>query len=214
MSYEGTSTSGNKVYYHLFDQKLRTRVPETHPDAIARINKKGVRVHERETFALFGKIENIELQDSDFGKQLRITLDKNDDGKNPILTVGVESKNGRDLLKLLPAVDFNGEVRIMPYRFAPEDKEEEISGMSLTQRDEEGRFTKKVQNFFYNPETKTYLHGYPTIDWDIASDADQKIYKIKRDQFLQDYLREHVIPAFAEKDGYEYPDEEFPDSPF
>lgn len=217
MSYEGKSTTSDKIYYQIFDQKLRTRVPETHPDAIARINKKGVQVHERETFALFGTIENIELEDTDFGKQIRITLDKNDDGKNPVLSVGVESKNGRDLLKTLPSVDFSQEVRIMPYRFTPDDKDEEISGISISQKDEEGKFTVKVQNHFMD-ENKKPINGYPTIDWDKATEAEQKIYKIQRDAFLVDYLKEKVLPVFAEKsapaDGFEYPEEELGESPF
>lgn len=217
MSYEGTSTASNKVFYQIFDQKLRTRVPENHPDAIPRINKKGVQVHERESFALFGKIENVQLKDSDFGKQLEIMLDKNDDGKNPILTVGVESKNGRDILKSLPAVNFDKDVRILPYRYIPEGTTEERTGISIAQQDNEGKFTKKIVNFFFNPETKEYLHKYPTIDWNKATEADKKIYKIQRDQFLQDYLQEHVISRFAAKreSSIEHPDDINPeDIPF
>jgi hypothetical protein len=193
------STGSNKKYYAVFNGAFRTRVPEDTEDAIPRINKNKVQVFEREVKALFGFIEEVALEDSDFGKQLKITLDKNDDGVNPILSFGVESKDGRDVLKKLPAVDFTKEVRIMPYRFTPEDKQEEISGISITQKDEEGKYTVKVENFFFDPETKKYIHGYPVIDWDKASESEQKIYKIQRDEFLVNYLKENILPRFSEK---------------
>jgi len=206
MSYEQKSESSN-IYYQIYDQKFRTRVPEGHPEALERINKLGKQVFEKETGALFGRIEDVSIEDSDFGKQIKITLDQNEDGKHPVISVGVESKNGRDLLKILPSVDFSKEVRIFPYRFKPEDKDEEISGISIAHPDDEGRFTNKVQNHFVDPETKKYLHDFPTIDWDKASEAEQKIYKIQRDAFLVKYLEDNVISKFSQEKttDFEYP---------
>lgn len=209
MSREQTNSS-DKVYYSVFDQKFRTKVREGTPDAIERINKKGVQVFERESSALFGKIEDVFLEDSDFGKQIKIVLDKNEDGKHPVIGFGVESKNGRDVLKLLPSVDFSKEVRILPYRFTPEGGSEEISGISIAEQDEEGKFTKKVQNHFIDSETKKPINGFPTIAWDSSTEAEQKIYKIQRDAFLVEYLEKNVLPNFAseKKDDFEYPDED------
>lgn len=219
MSFEGTTSSSNKVFYQVYDQKLRTRVPEGTEGAISRKLTKGKNegkeVWERETQALYGLIEDISIEETEFEggkvKQLRITLDKNEEGKNPVLTVGIESKNGRDLMKILPAVDFKNEVRLMPYRFTPEGSVDEISGFSVAQKDAEGKFTIKVQNFFFDPEKKEYINGFPTIDWDNASESDKKIYKIQRDEFLVKYLTEKVLPNFAANPNEEV---EYPDNPF
>lgn len=215
----------DKVYYTVFDQKFRTKVREGTPEAIERINKKGVRVFEREVSALFGVVEDIFLEDSDFGKQVKIVLDKNEEGKNPVIGFGVESKNGRDILKILPGVNFAKEVRILPYRFTPEGESEERSGISIAQADEDGKFTVKVQNYFVDPVTKGPANGFPTINWDKATEAEQKIYKIQRDAFLVESLEENILPKFAKvshakkdvdfgnpsgqtENGFEYPEEE------
>lgn len=208
--------SSNKIYYTVFDQKFRTRVREGEPDALERINKKGVQVFEREVNAMFGMIEDISVEDSDYGKQIKITLDANEDGKHPILGFGVESKNGRDMMKLLPAVDFSREVRILPYRFTPTDGKDELSGISIAQKNDEGKFTEKIQNYFIEPVTKKHINGYPTIDWDNSSESEQKIYKIKRDEFLLKHLMEKVIAKFSQakpaKDDFgdpiQYPEDE------
>lgn len=212
MSREEAATGSDKQYYQVYDGTFRTKVREGTPDALERVNKKGVQVFEREVKALFGKIENVAVEDSDFGKQVKITLDKNDDGRSPVLSFGVESKDGRDVLRKLPAVDFTKEVRIMPYRFTPEDGDREMSGISFTQQDEEGKYTVKVENHFFDKATSKYLHDFPVIDWDNASESEQKIYKIQRDEFLVNYLKQHVIPKFEfggiDRGAIEYPEDE------
>lgn len=221
MSREEAASGSDKQYYSVYDGSFRTRVREGTPEALERVNKKGVQVFEKEVKALFGYIEDVSIEDSDFGKQVKITLDKNDDGKNPVLTFGVESKDGRDVLRKLPSIDYSKEVRIMPYRFTPEDSDKEVSGISFTQQDEEGKYTVKIENHFFDNEKKEYLHGFPTIDWDSSSESEQKIYKIQRDDFLVRYAEEHVVPKVSLRkpadygnpsgqtdNGFEYPEEE------
>ena len=212
MSREEQSTS-DKQFYQVFDGAFRTRVREDYPEAIRRINKNNVEVFEREVRALFGVIEDVAIEKTDFGDQIKITLDENEEKKHPVLSFGVESKNGRDVLRKLPSVDFTKEVRIMPYRFTPEDSPEEKSGISFTQQDSDGKFTVKIENFFYDAEKKSYKHEFPTIDWDNATESQQKIYKVQRDDFLVQYLKENVIPKFnstvnTEVKPTEYPAEE------
>lgn len=198
MSHEQSNTS-DKKYYTVFADAFRTKVPEGHPEAMQRINKLGKQVTEREVKALFGRIEDVFIEDSDYGKQIKIVLDKNEDEEHPVVSFAIESKHGRDVLKKLPGVNFTKPVRIMPYRFKPADKETEISGISISQQDENDKYTVKVENFFFDAITKKYLHDFPTIDWDAASESEQKIYKIKRDEFLLGYFKEHVLPIFSEK---------------
>lgn len=211
MSHTQKNEGSNKKYYAVFNGEFRTRVSEGTPRALERVNKNGVQVFEEEHKALFGRIENIYIEDSEFGKQLKIELDPDEDGKIPVVGFTVESKNARDVLKKLPAIDFDQEVRIMPYKFTPEGEEKELSGISLTQQDEDGKYTVKIENHFFDPETKKYLHDFPTIDWEKASESEQKIYKIQRDEFLVKYLTDNVLPRFAAKEtspDFEYPSAE------
>lgn len=194
MSREEQGRSSNKVYYSVVGGTFRRRVSETTAGAIARINKNDKQVFELEVPALVGKIEAIAFEDSDYGKQIKITLDANEHGMHPVLTFGVESKDGRDILRKLPAINLEQEVRIAPFSFTPEGETEKRTGITVSQPDEEGNFTRKIDGYFYDKDTNTYLHGFPTIDWETASETKKKIYKIERDEFLVNYTQEHVIP--------------------
>lgn len=198
MSGEENYTGGKKqVFYAVFDGSFRTKVPEGTPDALTRVNKNNKEVHERMVPALFGFIENLEFEESDYGKRIKITLDANDDGAHPIISIGVESKDGRDFLRKLPSIDLTKEVRFMPYKFTPDDSDQERSGISITQRGENEKFDVKVENFFWDKEKTEYKHGHPSIDYDTAKESERKIYLIQRDEFLLDYAVKHVLPEFA-----------------
>ncbi len=142
MSREIDNKGSKKIYYQVFNGAFRTKVQEGHAGALERINKKNVKVWEREVGALAGKVENIVIEDSDYGKQIKITLDANEQGNNAVLSFGTESKDGRDILKKLPAVDFNNEVCFTPYRYTPEGEAQEKSGITVTQENEDGDFTR------------------------------------------------------------------------
>ncbi len=226
------SGGSNKVYYQVVDGSFRTRVPATHPEAVERINKNNKQVFEREVDSLVGMVENIAFEDSEFGLRIAITLDANSEGKNPVINFGVESRDGRDVLRKLPSADLSKEVRFAPYKFTPDGSDQTLSGLSISQENTEGEFTK-VENHFFDVEKKEYRNGFPTIDWDNATEAQKKIYKITRDEFLVEYAKKHVLPSvgvlvgtatYALKEdapvvrnGYEYPKEELPndsDLPF
>jgi len=184
-------------YYFVYDGAFRTSVSPDHPDAITRINKKGVTVHEKEVRALFGKIEDISFFDGDFGRNLLITLDPNEDNETPILSFGAESMDGEQVMKKLPNVDLTKEVRISPYKFIPDDSEKERRGISIFQQDEAGNFTVKITDFFW--DGKNNLNGMPEINWEESSLADRKIHFIKVNEFLVKYTTENIIPKLAER---------------
>ncbi len=198
MSREIQHEGKSKIFYQVFNGKFSTKVPEGTQGALDRINKKNVRVWERQVPSLAGRIENIEIEASDFGKQLKITLDANQQGSNPVLSFGVESKDGRDILKKLPGVDFEQEVCFTPYRFIPEGETQEKSGITITQPNEDGDFTRKIGNYFFDPIKKAFTHDFPTVNWDDATESEQKIYKIKRDEFLMTYTIKNILPKFGE----------------
>jgi hypothetical protein len=205
----GTQSVSNNIYYSVVGGEFRTKSTQDHPKAMSRVNKKGVTVWEIPHRAVFGKIENVAIYDGTLGKQINITLDPDEDGKTPVLSFQVESKNGREIMERLPSVNLNEEVRFFPYKFVPEGETEERSGISLHQKDEAGKFTVKVESHFYSD--KKPLHGVPTLDWDKATESEKKIYGIQKTEFLLNYFTANVLPKFhgeTKATKSEYPEEE------
>src|SRR3990167_2963971 len=191
--------SGNKQYWSTFQGSFRRRAKDNdeQSEIITRINKNDKEVKEVSRTALGGNITNIYFEPSEYGEQLKIELDANELGQVPVLGFGVESKDGRDLMKKLPALDFSKEVKFAPYQFTEDD--DKRSGITLYQS-ENGEFDKKIGNHFWDEGKKEFINGFPTIVWDTASEKEQKIWKIERDTFLKTYLVEHVCSKFT-KDG-------------
>jgi len=206
MSKEQTANQQDGKFYYVVGGIFKTKVPENHPEAVARVNKNGVTVHEKDVQALFGKIENVSIYEGDFGKNLNITLDPNEDGEIPVASFVLDSRDGEDVMRKLPNVDFSKEVKIAPYRFTPEGETKEKSGVSIFQQDENGYFKVKIENYFW--DGKTNLHGMPSIDWEGATEADKKIHFIKVNAFLFDFLEKKILPKFSDKEEkpIEYPE--------
>ncbi len=195
MSKEIETGGSNKTYYSIVGGTFTTKVTQSHSQAKERINKLGKQVFEREVGGLEGTIENIDIEQSEYGPQLKITLSATSDGKNPVIGIGLETKHGRELLRKLPAVNLEEDVRFIPYKFTPEGADDPISGLNLFQND------VKVQSHFWDANSKTFKENHPTIDWDAASESQKKIYKITRDEFLKSYLITQILPKFDRRDN-------------
>ena len=101
--------------------------------------------------SVVGKITAIEVQEGEFGKNLQITID------NEVVSVGVKSSFGEDLLKKLPAVDFTKDnVTLTPFAFIPKGKETKLKGVSVYQG------SIKLDNVYFDKDSKTTLKGCPT----------------------------------------------------
>ncbi len=192
----------NKRYFSIIGGTLRTQVPPTHPEAVAREwessdGKKGTK-YEREVRALFGKIVDIQLYDGDFGKNLNIVLDPDEDGISPVVSIGCATRYGEDLLRKLPGISLEKEIRIRPFAFTPDGDEKEVQGVEITHQDNDGKYTVKVGNFFIGADKKP-LHGYPEVDFQVegADSDDWKMYYTKARKHMMKYLEEQVIPKFA-----------------
>lgn len=196
--------SGDKTYFYVIDGSFRTIVPEGHPEGFPRKwetkdGKSGVKI-EREVQALFGTIESIEFRDGDYGKQLYIFLDKNEEGKTPVMQFSVDSRYGDDLLHKLPHLQKDVEYRFMPFAFTPQGEEKEKRGVSIATRDSEGNFTEKVWDYFTSVSKSdgrnvyTQLHGFPAPTEEDKSDW--PFYFKKASKFMIKYAEEHVLPRF------------------
>jgi hypothetical protein len=211
-STESIKKSGK--FYQVIGGELRTREKPNTPGSESRINKLGVEVWESSHRALFGKITDIAIVDSDYGKNLNISLDPNEDNETPIISLSLNSREGTDAMHKLPNVDFSKDVRISPYRFTPEGEAKEKSGLSIFQRDEEGKFTVKIGSHFYDGKKNT--NGMPEIDWNNSSESERKIHWIKVADFLEKFTLENVIPKVSKVSpektddfkGFEYPTDE------
>jgi len=222
MSKEEISKKGQ--YYQVIDGTFRIKVPENYPGAVVREYEtkdggKGIK-HERIVNALFGRIEDISFYDGDYGKNLVIRLDEDEESHlPPIISLSVATNYGEDMLKKLPNINLKEEVRLRPFAFTPEDSEKERRGIEVTHRDDEGKFTKKVANFFYDSTNKKALNGYPVPEGEVSefTNEDWKIFYLQARKFLVKYAETNILPKFggsasklskAPTDSSNYPAEE------
>ncbi len=205
-------------YYTIHEGTFRLPTTESDREAVAREWKspKGDRSgtkYERVFKAIFGKIENVEFkenQSSDGSKfrTVNIVMDENEDGERAIISLGADSRYANDFLSRLPSLDLTKEVRLMPYDFDTEDGKHK-TGISINQRDDNGEFTVKVQNFFSKQEGEKWIstNGYPTPT---AEDMEDWAFFYKKvSKFLTSYAKENVLQSFSAKTvAVEYPSDE------
>lgn len=202
MSKEQTFNNDNQ-YYTVIDGTFRVQVSPEHPEAVARAwestdGKSGTK-YERIVHALFGVIEVMELKDGDYGTNLNIVLDKNEDGKNPVMSLSISTPYGENALKLLPNLVKDTEYRFHPYSFKDKESDKDIRGLEINTKDEEGKFTVRVSNFFYDSEKKEALNGYPTPTGDTSTyNSDRwKAFYLNARIFMVDYVTANVLPKFV-----------------
>lgn len=217
MSTIETKKDTNKVFLKIIEGTLKQSVKEGTLGAEARSwqagGKSGV-AHEITFPAAFGKITNVSFFDGEYEgkkfKTLNITLDENEDGKTPVIGVGVTTKYAQDIMKKLPNVNFEEEVRIRPYSYVPEGEEKNVVGVEITQRDKEGKFTKKCDNYFiknvFKDGQERWLptNGYPERNkpWSEQTEAEREIYKITAKSFLIEHT-EKIAAKFKPQDAFE-----------
>lgn len=210
------------TWYSINEGKFKKKVSEDTPGAIARKwetppdkdgNKKSGIKYELHYNALFGKIENIKIVEGEYGQQVVIELDKDNDGETPIVAISMNSKYGVDFLKKLPNIKLDQEVRLMPFNFENDDGKE-VTGIRVDHRDAEEKFKAKVDNFFSDGTKST--NGYPDPEpnaKETYSKADWKNYfSYVVPKFLVTYTTTNVLPKFNNKTSAptipDYPEEE------
>jgi len=192
-------TGNNKIFLKIIEGSLRQSVPEGTHDAILREWQAGGQtgtVHEIVHKAAYGKIIDVSFYDGEKDgrkfKTLNITLDENEDGKTPVIGVSVCTKYAQDIMKKLPNINFDEEVRIRPFSFIPDGEEKNVVGVEITQRDKEDNFTKKVENHFIEKKTTDGIekwlpiNGFPAREktYNEQTDEEREIYKIQVRSFL------------------------------
>lgn len=200
MSTETVKSEG--LYYSIIDGTFRRRVPEGTQGAVRREyeTKDGAKAekYEIKVEALAGHIEDIGIYDGDYGRQLKIKLDKNADGVHPEIQLNVETTYGEDVLKKLPHVDFHKEVKFRPFAFT-DDNGREVRGVEVSQGE------TKYKNFFWDYEKKEAVNGLPVPqgDTDSYSKDDWKIHFLSVRKFLIAYFTDTVRPRFEKEHSEE-----------
>jgi len=126
---------------------------------------------------LEGVIVRIEIFKGDFGKNLLINVEKNDE--KAILSLGVASPFGEDFMKKFPNIDLGKEISFEPFSFE-NDNGKTIKGITLKQDGE------KLENHYFDKENKKAINGVPEPEGDTEKyDSDDwKGYFLKVRKFL------------------------------
>lgn len=196
-------------YYTIVQGTFRTNVPQDHLEAVRRDwksadGKSSGTKYERVINAMFGKIEDISFQDGDYGMQVLIKLDPNENGDNPIIALATASREGEDFLKKLPNIDLDKEVRLRPFNFEG-SQGDEVRGMEIMQQNEADEFKVKITNFFRDPIEKKNINGMPDPESSDLSKDEWKMYFLQVRLFIIKYAKQHIIPRFG---NLEYPADE------
>jgi hypothetical protein len=204
------TSSSNKQYLSIVQGSLRQSVTEGTPEAVRREweagGDKGVK-HEIVFKAITGIITDVNFYDGESNGRkftnLNIVLDENENGKKPVISVGVSTRYASDILKKLPGVNFDEEVRIRPYAFIPEGEDKTVTGVEITQKDRSGNFTRKVDSFFHSKagDGKTLIkNGFPKPEGDTRdyTSDDWQAFYVQVRRFLVNYTKENICPRFKD----------------
>jgi hypothetical protein len=135
MGFQSSSVATGATYFTLSDGKCRIRLREATAESVSRVTKDGNTVHELVHDEFTGLIKAIEVADTDFGKQWRITFV--DAPYTYVLTLKYSSNYGKTLIQALcnPEWDATLDTTIKPYSFSPkDDATRTITGCTVSQR--------------------------------------------------------------------------------
>lgn len=146
-----------------------------------------------------GKIVDVEFFEGEYGKNLLVTFDFEDETEPVTVSFGTNTPFGEDVMKKLPNINFNEWVVFSPFAFT-DDNGKDRKGVSITQGD------VKIQTFFTERKedkngkvTYKNINGLPEVEGD-AKDYDSDDWKIhftKIRKFLVKYTEENIMPQFG-----------------
>ena len=199
----GHSERANRTYVQIVGNEKRNhgkggvsfaiRAEKGADGAVSRINKKEQEVWEHEFETLSGTIRQIDLRESDFGKQWNITIadiDKNGEVNEYVLTDSYSSQYIKTLFNklcsLTPAQISDGVLQLEPYFFPNKEKPGKfIRGMALYVLDGEKR---KIDSAYTKddipPMDQVVLKGENT--WDDTKQIE--FFKGKIEQLVKPHL--------------------------
>ena len=153
---EKNSKQSDKVFLTILaDGKFHQQVEEGTEGAVKREIKDKTTNEVTDTkFELIhdsvkGIITEVTIIEGKYGKNLQITID------TEVISLGVKTNFGEDMLKKLPSLDLLKEVILTPYSFLPKGEENKKKGITVYQ---DGI---KVSSYYYDIEKKESINGCP-----------------------------------------------------
>lgn len=202
-----------KNFYYVIAGSFRQKVEQDSPEAVRRDwetpdGKKGTK-YERHVQGLFGFITNVQFFDGDYGRTVQITLDPDEDGVSPQISLNTSSREGTDFLRKLPNVNLKKEVKLSPYSFN-DDAGLERRGLTIYQQDEADNFSVKILDFYRDFEKKENINGMPNppkSNDEMTKNA-WKAYFLTVDDFLVENIQK-IVTFDGPKSEEQQADEEF-----
>lgn len=182
----------------LADGSMRLPATDTTPNAVKREyetsdGKTGTK-WELVYKELSGIISKVSFFTGDYGKLLQLTI--TDGEEETVLSVSTTSNYGEDIMKKLPNIKMDQEVKFVPYSFEDEKTKKNKKGVTIYQAGE------KIENFYYDKESKKNLYGYPTPEikkgepWD---NEDWKLYFGVARKFLVNEVTKRFVREETEE---------------
>lgn len=191
---------GKKVFTKIVNGTFRVKADENTPNAIYReyVNQStGSKESVWETHfkRISGYIVNVSFETINTGGKAfnlwKITLKEKKEGKEVVISLSYGSSYATDFLKKLPNVNAFYPVTLTPYAFEDEESKKKLIGISVVQGE------KKIQNFFFDYNTKSVLYGMPVAQGSKAYDSDDwQIFFKQVDKFLKNYIITNVVPKY------------------
>jgi len=166
-------------YITILGGKFCVRVQAGTPGAIERVNKVGKTVHEVFYDSFTGKLINIRTKDSEYGKQWE--FDFRDGADVYTLQLSYSNSYATNLLKILPNVDLNEEMKVQPSQKIEDGKTKSSLFVSQNGVTLKHAYTKDTPNGL-PPMVETTVRGQKV--WD---DTD-------RLEFLQEMVDRDILP--------------------
>src|SRR6056300_1446875 len=137
----GSNSSSNTTWLSIFGGKIAQRIKEDEYNrlkdenvsgyqVIERENKKGDTVYEKHFDFVEGRIEKAGTEETPFG--INITLEIDDVGETYKLSMGLDSRYGKDFMNKFVNLDLSEPTYISPFSFEA-DNGKRYSGVTLMQ---------------------------------------------------------------------------------
>lgn len=196
MARGGTHETSNISYVNVYQGKFREsfNVTENTPRAQMRTytNKEGQskEIWEIVDDWLSGWVVDVLFHDGNFGEEIHIKLYDSDEDKTVMIQTGLSNGYAKAILERLPSINFNQEVKLVPYDFMTDDGKRMI-GMNVFQKATPAdlEFSEKIDRFWGKDDLKGGRPEFPKN----ATKAKIKAYYALLDEFLVDYAKANVL---------------------